>query len=184
MSAWNGELRSALADYHAADDLEARHHAAFLELLSGPAEAFRRGHFTPGHVTASVFIIDAQARALLLHHHRRLGRWLQMGGHVEEGESTQEAALREGKEESGLADLRLISPSILDLDVHRIPAGKGEPDHFHFDVRYLASTLDPSGISMDRNESNQLAWIALEQAEALINEAASSRVIRKIRSRA
>ena len=180
----NAQLFAELVSYQAADELDARHYAAFLELLSDPTDAFERTRFGPGHITASLFIIDEPAHALLLHHHRRLNRWLQMGGHVEEGESTVVAALREGREESGLGDLQLITGAILDLDVHPIPAGKGEPDHFHFDVRYLACTLDPSGIAMDHKESNQLAWIPLDEAEALMNEAASSRVIRKIRSRA
>ena len=178
----NACLLAELAQYRAADEREAGHHSAFLELLSHPADAFSRERFDPGHITASLYIIDERGEAILLHHHRRLNRWLQMGGHVEEGESTVEAALREGKEESGLQDLRLAGGRILDLDVHSTPAGKGEPDHFHFDVRYLAHTLNPSGIAMDRNESNQLAWIALDGAEALMNEAASARVIRKIRS--
>ena len=63
-----------------------------------------------------------------------LGRWLQMGGHVEEGESPSAAALREGAEESGLTDLALLRDGIFDVDVHAIPAAKGEPDHFHFDM--------------------------------------------------
>lgn len=179
----NAALLREIEGHQAADSLEEGHRAAFLQLLSTPDDAFLRGRFAPGHITASLFIVDEQAPALLLHHHRRLNRWLQMGGHVEEGEATVAAAMREGREESGLRDLQLVSDTILDLDVHRIPAGKGEPDHFHFDVRYLARTLDPSGIAMDRNESNQLAWIPLDEAESLMNEAASSRVVRKIRSR-
>ena len=167
-----------------ADVMEAGYQSEFRALLAMPGDAFGRAQFTPGHITASLFILDQSAGAVLLHHHRRLGRWLQMGGHVEEGETAAEAALREGREESGLQDLRLLGDAILDLDVHTIPAGRGEPDHVHFDVRYLAHTLDPAKITMDLNESNQLAWIPLDDAESLMSEAASSRVIRKIRSRA
>ena len=143
------------------------------------ADTFVRNHFAPGHVTASLFILDPASAALLLHHHRRLGRWLQMGGHVEAAEDPATAALREGQEESGLTDLELL-PGIFDLDVHAIPAGKGEPDHLHFDVRYLARTASPDRITIDRNESNDLAWVPLDEAVALMNEEASSRVIRKI----
>ncbi len=81
-------------------------------------------------------------RRVLLHHHRRLDAWLQMGGH-DEGESDPRAtARREGAEESGLSDLVLLSPAILDVDVHPIPAGKGEPPHLHHDVRYALATRD------------------------------------------
>lgn len=177
-------LLAEIERHRPADAMEAGYQSEFRALLTMPGDAFGRAQFTPGHVTASLFILDQSAGALLLHHHRRLGRWLQMGGHVEDGETAVEAAMREGREESGLQDLRLLGDAILDLDVHSIPAGRGELDHLHFDVRYLAFALDPSRITMDRNESNQLAWIPLDDAESLMSEAASSRVIRKIRSRA
>ena len=67
--------------------------------------------------------------------------------------------------------------------VHVIPAAKGEPEHRHFDVRYVARTATPDAVVIDRAESNDVAWVPLERAEALMNEAASSRVIQKIRSR-
>ena len=175
-----GELRG----YRPADDLEARHHEAIVTLLKEAPGAFSRDHFTPGHVTASCFIVDPAGGQLLLHHHRRLGRWLQMGGHLEGDEMPSEAALREGSEESGLTDLDLARDGIFDLDVHPIPAGKGEPDHLHFDIRYLARTSSPQAISLDTTESNDLMWALLDRAEELLCEEAGSRVIRKIRSRA
>jgi 8-oxo-dGTP pyrophosphatase MutT (NUDIX family) len=175
----NASLLSELHRYQPDDEVEARHHRALIDLLTRPGDTFVRGHFEPGHVTASSFIVDPSSRALLLHHHRRLDRWLQMGGHVEEGEDPAAAALREGREESGLTDLELF-PGIFDIDVHAIPAGKGEPDHLHFDVRYLARTYTPDRISIDRNESNDLAWVPLARAVPLMNEEASARVVRKI----
>jgi hypothetical protein len=90
------------------------------------------------------------------------------------------AALREGHEESGLDDLQLVDARTLDLDVHRIPAGKGEPDHDHFDVRYLARTSKPGAVIIDRGESNDLAWVTLDRALDLMGGPESLRVIRKI----
>ena len=150
-----------------------------VELLESSEDAFWRGHFVPGHFTASCYIVDAEGR-LLVHHHRRLQRWLQMGGHVEPGESTAAAALREGSEESGLRDLALVGDAIFDLDIHGIPAAKGEPDHDHFDVRYLARTASPEAIAMDGAESNELAWVTLPRAAELMPGPESHRVLRKI----
>src|SRR6187549_1386344 len=115
-------LLDELHRYKPADEREARHLQSLINLLTMPADTFVRDHFAPGHVTASLFILDPASRSLLLHHHRRLGRWLQMGGHVEAGEDPAAAALREGEEESGLSDLELL-PGIFDVDVHLIPAG-------------------------------------------------------------
>lgn len=175
------ELLEELRRYRPADALEAEHHRAVVDLLRHGEAAFSRDHFTPGHITASCFIVDRASQRILLHHHRRLDRWLQMGGHVEPDETTIDAALREGAEESGLRDLALLRESVFDLDVHDIPAGRGEPQHAHFDVRYVARTSHPHAIIVDRAESNELSWMDLERAAAMMNEDGSRRVIMKIR---
>jgi 8-oxo-dGTP pyrophosphatase MutT (NUDIX family) len=172
-------LLDQLRRYRPADDLESRHHDALVNLLTHGRDPFSRAHFAPGHVTASVFIVEPASNSVLLHHHRRLDRWLQMGGHIEDDEHPEIAALREGREESGLGDLELFG-GIFDLDVHAIPAGKGEPDHHHFDVRYVARTWSPEAIVMASEESKELAWVPLARAVPLMKEDASSRVIRKI----
>lgn len=171
-------LRADLHRYEPSDAAEERHRAAMLALLAEP-DAFSRAHFAPGHFTASCYVIDDGGR-LLLHHHRRLDRWLQMGGHVEGDESPDLAALREGEEESGLRDLTLVVGGIFDLDIHPIPAGKREPDHDHYDVRYLARTASPDAIALDRAESRELAWVTLDRAAELMPGSESLRVLRKI----
>jgi 8-oxo-dGTP pyrophosphatase MutT (NUDIX family) len=174
------DLHAQLQEYAPADAREAQHLRDIVNLLTGGGDSFSRAHFEPGHITASLFILDPSRERLLLHHHRRLDRWLQMGGHVESGEDPKVAALREGREESGLLDLELVVDGIFDLDVHVIPAAKGEPGHRHFDVRYLARTRIPDAITLDVAESKALAWVPLAEAEARMNEAASSRVVAKI----
>lgn len=167
--------------YEPFDALEAESRQALIDLLGSGDAVFSRDHFVPGHVTASCYIVDGAGR-LLLHHHRRLGRWLQMGGHLEGDEVPIAAALREAEEESGLDRLELVVDGIFDLDVHGIPAGKGEPEHRHFDVRYLARTAAPERVTIDAAESSDIAWIDLGRAAGLLNEECGRRVIRKIRS--
>lgn len=181
MSAFH-DLIEEIRLYRAADDLENRHRDSILALLSTAAPVASRGHYAPGHLTAGAFIVDRASRSLLLHHHRRLGRWLQMGGHFEPGESAREAALRESIEESGLTDLAFLTPGIFDLDIHAIPAGK-EPGHLHHDIRYLVETAAPGAIVRQVEESHDLAWFDLESAERIMDEDGSSRVIRKIAER-
>ena len=63
---------------------------------------------------------------MLLTHHRKLDRWLQLGGHSDGESDPRQVALREAQEESGLARFRFLpeasDPLPLDLDVHPIPA--------------------------------------------------------------
>ncbi len=135
-----------------------------------------------GHLTASAWIVDATRTRTLLTHHRKLDRWIQLGGHVDGEADLVAAALREAQEESGLARLRLVSPEIFDVDRHRIPARSAEPEHWHFDVRFLieADPAEPLAIS---DESKDLAWVRLEEVARLNSEESLLRMVRKIRLR-
>ena len=107
-------------------------------------------------------MVDAGSGRVLLHHHRRLGRWLQLGGHDEGEHDPLATALREAREESGLLDLRPLSTAILDIDVHDIPARRSEPAHLHHDVRYALQTSTPDAIAQQEAESLDLAWLDLD----------------------
>lgn len=103
---------------------------------------FSRGLFEPGHFTASAFVLSPDETSLLLIHHRKLGLWLQPGGHVEPDDvSLLQAARREVREEIGLEELSLVE-SCFDLDIHSIPAHAESPSHLHFDVRALFRAPD------------------------------------------
>jgi 8-oxo-dGTP pyrophosphatase MutT (NUDIX family) len=130
-----------------------------VELLDAGPVALTRAH-RPGHLTASTLVVDRGGRILLCLH-GRMGRWMQLGGHCEAGDTTLGgAALREATEESGLAGLRLLADPI-DVDVHAVrcsPDGVGpaEPS-FHFDVRYVA--ICPAGaVERVSAESAALGW--------------------------
>ena len=107
---------------------------------------------------------------LLLHHHRKLGLWLQFGGHCDGDGDTRRVATRETVEESGI-EPSFVTPAPIDFDIHAIPArpAKGdraaEPEHLHLDVRYLA--LAPSdAVEQLSDESLELRWFTPEAATA------------------
>ncbi len=131
-----------------------------------------------GHLTASAWIVDAGRTRTLLTHHRKLDRWLQLGGHVDGEADLALAAMREAQEESGLARLRLASPEVFDVDRHRIPARGAEPEHWHFDVRFLieADPAEPLAIS---SESKDLAWVRWDEVVRLNPEESLLRMVRK-----
>jgi 8-oxo-dGTP pyrophosphatase MutT (NUDIX family) len=119
-----------------------------------------------GHLTASAWIVDAAFESALLIHHKKLGKWLQPGGHVDDEDSTFfDAALREAREETGLDDLAPLKPhrraSLVDVDVHAIPARADEPAHFHYDLRFGFVANRSERVAMNENESSDLARFQL-----------------------
>ena len=175
-------LREALHRYRPADAAEARFVARMAELaLVEPACA--RSHFEPGHFTASAFVLSPDRRELVLIHHKKLGIWVQPGGHVDATDRDLEsAARREVEEEVGLRDLdSLTDPGALfDVDIHAIPARKAEPAHEHFDVRFafVARTLE-----MVRSEEVADArWVPLSEVDAVTTDRSVLRAVEKLRA--
>ena len=74
-------------------------------------------HADPTHFTASALVVGA--RGTVLHLHKRLGRWMQPGGHIDAGEAASAAARREAHEELGL-EVRHPEegPRLMHLDVY------------------------------------------------------------------
>src|SRR5690348_11368424 len=107
----------------------------FLRFLASAPQVFERSH-APGHFTGSAWLVSADGERVLLTHHRKLGRWLQLGGHADGDTDLARVALREAEEESGLRDLT-VEPGIFDLDRHLIPARGAEAAHWHYDVCYV-----------------------------------------------
>ena len=115
-----------------------------------------------GHITASAWIVDAAGQAVLLTHHKKLNKWLQLGGHVDDDIGVEGACLREAQEESGMSQFCFVrwraGPlTPLDLDVHEIPARGAAPAHQHWDVRFLLRAEAGQKLAIS-DESNLLEW--------------------------
>jgi 8-oxo-dGTP pyrophosphatase MutT (NUDIX family) len=136
--------------------------ADFLNFLTSGEDCFSRSNLTR-HITASAWIINQEDHThALLCHHRKLNRWLQLGGHCDGCEDTLAVATKEAEEESGLPNVIPITVAILDLDIHPIPARGEVPEHLHYDVRYLMSAPMSAQLTLS-DESIALAWIPINQ---------------------
>ena len=156
-------LARALSGFARRHPAQATEAAGFARLLEDRADPFVRERLE-GHFTASAWLVDRTGSRTLLTHHRKLGRWLQPGGHADGDRDLARVALREAQEESGLHGLR-VEPAIFDLDRHWVPEHRGVPGQWHYDVRYVVRAGDDEDFVVGE-ESLALAWRGIQAVAA------------------
>jgi 8-oxo-dGTP pyrophosphatase MutT (NUDIX family) len=163
VGASRGELQALVESHEPASAREAVARERFLAelaVLDAPCDE----HASSVHVTASGIVVGR--RGTVLHRHKRLGIWMQPGGHIDDGETPATAARREAIEELGLAvEHPAEGPRLIHLDVHEAALG-----HTHLDLRYLllggdADPAPPPG------ESPEARWYDWDEALALADPA-------------
>ncbi|MPZ94098.1 MAG: NUDIX domain-containing protein [Propionibacteriales bacterium] len=156
----HGDAVRVLTAWAPSDAGQARLQAQYLEHLATHADAMWR-ECRPDHLTASALVVSADGRDVLLTLHRRIGRWLQMGGHCEPADgSLAGSALREATEESGIAGLALRAVPAR-LSYHEVPCGPVRPAH-HLDVQYVAAA-PADAVPVISDESADLRWFPLDE---------------------
>ena len=163
----NADRRAPLLDlldrYRAAMPEDEPTAGLFREFASVYADCLERS-CVPGHLTGSAWLVERSGQRVLLTHHRKLNKWLQLGGHADGDGDLARVALREAEEESGLGDL-IVEPAIFDLDRHMIPARANEPAHWHYDVRFVVRTTGSEAFAIS-DESHALAWRGIPDVAA------------------
>lgn len=165
---------------HAAQSLdahEAEMTADTMRFVEAHADCFERT-CVPGHITGSAWIVSPDRLRTLLTHHHKLDKWLQLGGHADGETDILGVALREAREESGLTNVRAVSPDVFDVDRHWIPARKTDPGHYHYDLRFVIEA-DPAEPLVISNESKDLAWVEVAKVTTLNPEESMARMVRK-----
>jgi 8-oxo-dGTP pyrophosphatase MutT (NUDIX family) len=105
----------------------------FLYFIKNNSNCFERSNLK-GHITASAWLLSPDHKQVLLTHHKKIGRWLQLGGHADGDSDIKKVALKEAHEESGIAQIKFFSEEIFDIDIHYIAAHKNTPAHYHSEL--------------------------------------------------
>ena len=155
--------------------------ARFCQFMQERSDCFERS-CVPGHITASAWIFSSEGDQFLLTHHRKLGRWLQLGGHADGDPHVERVALREAREESGMTDFDFIeqegAPLPIDFDIHAIPARFDAPAHLHYDVRFALVARPGQALAVS-SESHALRWFSVAQIDELDLDPSLRRVAKR-----
>jgi 8-oxo-dGTP pyrophosphatase MutT (NUDIX family) len=170
-------LLAELSAYQAYDAREIEMLERLRAFVAEYATCFERT-LAVGHVTGSAWVVNRELERVLLTHHRKLDKWLQLGGHADGDGDIRRVALREATEESGVRAIVPAGDQIYDVDVHEIPSRGAEAAHFHYDVRF-AFFADPQDELHVSEESHEVAWIPLAGIERLPIDDSIRRLVAK-----
>ncbi|WP_338760613.1 NUDIX hydrolase [Bernardetia sp. ABR2-2B] len=147
-----------LQDYQTSFSEEIEFQKQMIDFLEQNNDFALRSNLT-GQLTGSAWIVNKNRTKVLLIHHKKIGKWLQIGGHIEETDKTiEETILREVREESGLKDLKLLSSHIYDVDIHTIAQKKEIAEHLHFDVRMIVEADENETLTPQDEEILAIKW--------------------------
>jgi len=169
-------LKKRLLNYNPNDNNQLKIRDQMLNFLSEHGDCFERS-FMPGHFTASAWLLNKAGDSALLMHHAKLKLWLQLGGHCDGNCDVLDVALKEAREESGIQSIEPVSTEIFDLDIHKIPIYKNDPEHLHYDVRFLLQVQSDEPLKAN-NESDALKWFHFNESLPT-NESSVTRMFKK-----
>ena len=155
------QLLELLSDYQISSSEDEKMVMTTRKFITENIQCFERS-LASGHITGSSWIVDFDRSHVLLTHHKKLNKWMQLGGHADGMSDIFLVALKEAKEESGLEHIYPLMHKIFDIDIHFVPdCASG---HFHYDIRFLfeADRKEPVIVS---NESHALAWVSFEKIQ-------------------
>ena len=166
--ALRAKLVKLLNKYHGQDSADDARAQKIRDLVNTVPECASRACY-PAHLTGSAWIVNASGSRVLLMHHVKLARWLQLGGHADGNLDLQGVAWNEAREESGLLSVRPLMNEVFDVDIHTIPPREVEPEHLHYDIRFVFFADEQEPLEKNR-EAHALAWVSLDQLEEYTHE--------------
>ena len=163
----NMKIIEEIKKYRPCNAQEQRDQALILDFLEKNGDAFLRSNLL-AHMTASSWIVNPERTKTLMVYHNLYDSWSWTGGHADGETDLLSVALREAREETGIAHVRPLSPEIFALEVLTVDGhekrGEYVPSHLHMNVTYLLEAEESDTLHVCREENSGVAWFTLEEA--------------------
>ncbi|MCI9510800.1 MAG: NUDIX hydrolase [Oscillibacter sp.] len=167
------DLLTELEQYVPWNGQEARDREELLRRLCAGGDLYTRENRS-AHFTASAWVVSPDRRQALMAYHNLYGSWAWLGGHADGERDLLSVALREVREESGLARVRPVSERIYSLEILAVDghekSGQYISSHLHLNITYLleADPAEPTRCKPDENR--RVGWFSPAEAAAASSE--------------
>ncbi len=179
----NHKLYELINAYQVQDEQEKRDRAMMLKLIALFPDIITRNNDI-AHFTASPWIINRDHTKVLMVYHHIYDSWSWCGGHLEGVNDPFAVALKEGKEESGLAELRALKKDPLALNllpVHgHFKHNEYIASHLHLNLTYLCEADDRAPLSIKTDENSEVKWFSVDEINRIVTEKAMLPVYQKL----
>jgi len=156
-----------IGEYEPANEQETEDKALMLSWLEHNDDAFSRENAI-AHVTVSGWVVNKDRSKVLMVYHNVYDSWSWLGGHADGETDLLSVAVKEVKEESGLAEVHPVSEDIMSLEVLTVDGhekkGRYVSSHLHMNVTFLLEADSESALSIKADENSNVAWFTPEEA--------------------
>ena len=167
------ELLEQLEQYRPFNEQEARDREELLRRMCSSEDLYTRDN-SAAHFTASAWVVSPGRDQVLMAYHNLYDSWAWLGGHADGERDLLSVALREVREESGLAEVRPVSPAIYSVEILTVDGhekrGAYVSSHLHLNVTYLLEADPAEPVRCKPDENSRVGWFGLEEAVAASTE--------------
>jgi len=176
-------MKQQLEQYRPYNAQEAKDQEIMLRYMDAFDNLFaRENEFA--HFTASAWLVNEDHTKVLMAYHNIYNSWSWVGGHADGDTDLLNVALKEAKEETGLANVKAVSDEIFSIEILGVPAhekkGKHVATHVHLNVTYLLKASESDLTRIKPDENSDIGWFSLEEAIDASTEPEMKVVYRKL----
>lgn len=161
------EMIQKIREYKPFNEQEERDREVLLRLLSGAEDVYSRENLK-AHMTASAWVVNEARDKVLMAYHNIYHSWSWLGGHADGERDLLAVAMREVREESGLARVAPVSEALFSLEILTVDGhekrGRYVPSHLHLNLTYLLEADEHELLAVKPDENSAVAWFGREEA--------------------